>query len=121
MQTLDFEPATGYVIARPITREDLNKSSGSSLQMPDSIGKVSDSVGVAEVIKCGPVEQTFDAEGMTMAEVAERLKSPVEVGDLIAFMPYTDKILEVGMTKYSVVAYKQIMAYKRPVKNKEAK
>lgn len=116
---LSWEPAAGYVIARPLKREEMN--TGTTLVMADSTGKMSDSVGVGEVILCGTPDQE---EVKLLLELEERgIKTDetkyykLKPGDLIAWMPYTDKLLEQDLVKYSVVAYKQIMA----IKKKDAK
>lgn len=109
-----WEPAPGYVLCRPVKREELQKSSG--LELPDSAGKVSDAVGVGEVIECGDPTYADLIEADKAAELTINVKSiwsRISPGDLIAFMPYTDKLLEIDLKKYSVVAYKQIMAVRK--------
>lgn len=121
---IDWEPAPGYVLIKPLDREELNRSlpGSSTLKMPDDMEKVSDHTGVGEVVKTGcvgPAEVAFMRDvfemmgsvpkGSKVVGDVEDLKFDINPGDLIAFMPYTDKLLEIGIEQYSLVGYRQIM------------
>lgn len=116
---IDWEPAPGYVLCRPVDREELQTMGKSSLVMTDDVGKVSDHVGVGEVLKVGgpgatelkfiKLSRELKAAGPSALDPVVKLGN-LQHGDLVAFMPYTDKLLEVDMSKYSLVRYDQIMA-----------
>lgn len=100
--TTKFKPAPGYILAKPMTREELHNS---SLALPQSAKDGNDSVGVAKVIECGAVR--------TIDDNKEWLGEDLAVGDLIAYMPYTDVIIMEGFDKLSIVPYKQIVATRK--------
>lgn len=105
----EFEPAPGFLIGRPVKREELQSQGG--LSLPSSVGKVSDSVALAEVLKVGAVRKV---DGEYEYPTSGMLDHPdLEVGDIVGYMPYTDKLLEIDLENYAVVAYKQIMLIKR--------
>lgn len=102
-----FKPAPGYILAKPLTREELAKSS-SLLALPDDVGKEKDSVGIAEVLECGHLVAEhigLDSEGGVPAELLD-----LKPGDLVAYMPFTDAIIMDGFEKHNIIAYKNIMA-----------
>jgi co-chaperonin GroES (HSP10) len=102
-QLNNWQPVLGYVLCKPLKREELNRQSDKDdLELADGTGKVSDSVGVGRVIQLGP-DSIVDNKLMGAATFG------VRVGDLIAHMPYVDKLIEVDGEKFSLVAYKQIM------------
>ena len=108
-QQIDWEPAPGYVLIRPLDREDMDRRlpKKSTLEMPDDMQKVSDHTGIGEVIKCGDIRMDNDEKRV------DWLGPVLRAGDLVAFMPYTDKMLEIDMRKYSLVGYRQIMSVLR--------
>lgn len=81
----------------------MSKKSSSSLSLPDDVGKEKDSVGVAEVVKCGL--NRIDEHNQ-----AEWLGEPIEPGDLVAYMPFTDVIIPDGFKKLNLVKYSSILA-----------
>ncbi len=97
-----FHPAPGYILAKPLTREELSRNN-SKLSLPDSAGKEKDSVGIARVIECGKVRVTDIG--------SEEWEGPkLKAGDLIAYMPFTDAIIMNGFDKQNLVSYRNIMA-----------
>ena len=108
----DWKPAPGFVLCLPKKREDL-QTSKSGLSMPDSVGKVSDSVGVGEVVKCGKIRTTFYNNQDKANNITEWSGEKLEPGDLIAWMPYTDTIIQIDTKKYSLVPYDKIRAVRR--------
>lgn len=108
---IDWEPAPGFVLIKPVTREEMaalyNRNGASSLSLPDKVGKVSDSVGVGKVVLRGKL--AYDAN-VPMAETAGAM---VEDGDYIAFMPYTDLRIEIDGVKYALVEYNKIRAVRK--------
>ena len=92
-----FHPAPGYILGRPVTREEISKSTN-KLLMPDAVGKLKDSVGIAEVLELG--------DKLKDDSVTIELKP----GDLIAYIPFTDAIIEEGSVKHNLVPYKNVMA-----------
>lgn len=135
-KTLDiaWNPAPGYVLCRVVKREELQKNTG-NLELPDNVGKVSDSVGVGEVLKAGG----YDHEALklsvevakligkdTLAKINETVKASgqrhpfgnnihdqIKPGDLIAWMPFTDQLIEIDLVKYSLVGYDKIRAVRK--------
>lgn len=85
-----------------MTREELHNS---SLAIPESAKGVNDSVGIAKVIECGAIR--------TIDDQKEWLGDSIEVGDLIAYMPFTDVIILQGFEKLCIVPYKQIVATRK--------
>ena len=104
----DWKPAPGFVLCLPKKREDL-QTSKSGLSMPDSVGKVSDSVGVGEVVLTGPA---IDNDGKKLWQFDDA-GFELNPGDLVAWMPYTDTIIEIDTKKYSLVPYDKIRAVRR--------
>lgn len=94
-QSNHFKPSPGFVLARPLKREELHGKS--SLAMPDGVANEKDAVGIAEVVELGK-QKDKDPDLM------------LEPGDLIAYMPYTDVIIMDGFEKRNLVAYKNIVA-----------
>lgn len=112
-----WTPAPGFVLCRPVKREELQGGNKTGLMMPDKVGKVSDNVGVGEVVLCGPPALDIDASHIeTQAERAkffDKHTHGVGLGDLVAFMPYTDAIIEINIKKYTLVPYDKIRAIRR--------
>ncbi len=124
---VDWEPAPGVLLCKPLKREELaalyNRKNEKSLFMPDKVGKVSDSVGVGQIIEMGGMSV---ADMKLQHEYDELLKSggskvtilphpfwKLKVGDYIAWMPFTDQLIEIDGTKYSLVGYNQIRASRK--------
>lgn len=115
---IDWEPAPGVILCRPIKREEMQDTGG--LKLPDSVGKQSDNVGVGEVIKCGPKGPN---EIRLLADVAKISAAGIKIehadlttcepGDLVAWMPYTDQLIEIDMVKYSLVGYANVRAVRK--------
>lgn len=112
----EFHPAPGYVLAKPMTREELAKSS-TSLVMPDNAGKEKDAVGVATVIETGPMdlELAMKLGKLPLLSKADKamlfgVLQGIEPGDLIAYMPFSDMIIMDGFEKRNLVSYKAICA-----------
>lgn len=112
-----FHPAPGYILAKPLTREELAKSS-TSLDLPDNAGKEKDSVGVARVLElggAGPEELRTIALMVKLATAKSYPKAGtaygnLKVGDLVAYMPFTDAIILDGYEKLNLIAYRNVMA-----------
>lgn len=122
-----FKPAPGYIIGKPLKREELAQRQG-GLALPDSVGKEKDSVGVAEVLLVGEpdlatvaavsgvLERVAAAGDELLDGIVKQLKvsSPeVRVGDLVAYIPFTDAIIMEGFEKRNVIAYKNVVAVAR--------
>lgn len=124
---IDWNPAPGYVLCKSLRREEVaaiyNKPSNKpGLSLPDNVGKVSDSVGIGRVIKAAPptVDDALKIEkyhaAATKAEKDKALsmfKHGIEVGDYVAFMPFTDALIEIDGVKYSLVGYDKIRAVRK--------
>lgn len=106
-----------------MTREELAEQS-TSLSLPDNAGKEADSVGIAKVIAIGaqPLDPFVAAALLGKPEeyskedrsnIARDYRINVEVGDLIAYTPFTDAVIMEGYTKYNLVAYRDIRAYSK--------
>lgn len=115
---IDWEPAPGYVLCKPMKREEMaalyNRAGGSNLSLPDRVGKVSDSVGTGRIVKAGPVSLEYakliKELDITMATMHSMQPKP---GDYIAWMPYTDQLIEIDGQKYSLVGYDKIRAVRK--------
>jgi hypothetical protein len=105
----EFHPAPGYILGKPLTREELAKSS-TSLSLPDNVGKEKDSVGIAEVLECGNPGTDIAHDGVGYSRWEGEDLSP---GDLVAYIPFTDAIIMDGYEKRNLIAYKNIMAVSR--------
>lgn len=117
-----FHPAPGYLLCKPLTREDLSSLS-TSLALPDNVGKESDAVGVAEVLENGGLElgtvlalrrlSKFSKDlGIDIGN-ARDLKHPhlkLKAGDLVAYMPFTDMIIMDGYEKRALISWDKIVA-----------
>ncbi len=117
---IDWEPAPGSVLVKPVKREELAalyNRGGSNLSLPDKVGKVSDSVGVGRVIKLGAPARVLDASEAISQQEAQQLyhasQLGLQVGDYIAYMPYTDLLIEIDGVKYALVEYKNIRAVRK--------
>lgn len=108
-----WEPVPGFVLCKQKKREDL-QTSKSGIALPDSAGKVADSVGVGEVILVG-TPKTGYYKGEKYAE-PDWLGGPLKPGDLVAWMPFTDSLIEINLKKYSLVPYDKIRAVKKAAK-----
>lgn len=114
-----FQPAPGFILAKPMSVEELkSQDSTSLLSLPDSASKEKDSVGIARVVAMGgtPLEVAVaiadisskvgvDQESSNMWSLAS-----LKPGDLIAYIPYTDAIIMVGIEKHNLVPYRNVMA-----------
>ena len=101
-QTNHFRPAPGFVLARPLKKEEQQQS---TLSMPGSAKDKTDSVGVAEVIECGAI-RTIDGQ--------VEFEYKLEPGDIIAYMPFTDVLIDAGsFEKNCLVGYTSIRAIKK--------
>jgi hypothetical protein len=117
---IDWEPAPGYLLCKALKREELaalyNRGTAGKLGLPDKVGKVSDSVGAGRVIKCGLV-RTIDGQPewhLTQVTEGSNFGKPLGlVGDYIAWMPFTDQIIEIDGQKYSLVGYDKIRAVRK--------
>lgn len=108
----DFHPAPGYILAKPLTRDEVSNMT-TSLSLPELAGKEKDAVGVARVIELGPMDldtqikaQKNKSPGLTALDMYD-LVAP---GDLVAYMPFTDMIILHGYEKRNLVAYKNVVA-----------
>ena len=111
-----FHPVPGYVLARPLEKEELQQS---SLSMPGSAKDKTDSVGIAEVIECGTNRTEITVTGH---EVAEWRGEPLAVGDHIAYMPFTDVLIDTeNFKKHVLVAYTSIRAVKKGTQDNDAR
>jgi hypothetical protein len=129
---IDWEPAPGYLLCKALKREELaalyNRGTAGKLGLPDKVGKVSDSVGVGQVVKPGGLDAKallmgrkldIDANGQQIGtQAAENVESAamiylVRPGDYIAWMPFTDMIIEIDGQKYSLVGYDKIRAVRK--------
>ncbi len=118
---IDWEPAPGVLLCKPLKREELaalyNRKNEKPLFMPDKVGKVSDSVGVGQVLRLGPGKpENIDATGKSKAEIDQELKAGqlgLKPGDYVAWMPFTDQLIEIDGQKYSLVGYNQIRAIRK--------
>lgn len=113
---IDWQPAPGFILCRPVEREELQNTSG--LALPDSVGKVSDSVGVGEVIKTSLLLPKDIIEWLDMLKGLGEPEKPhhytdIKPGDLIAWMPFTDSIIEINLKKYSLVGYDKVRAVRK--------
>lgn len=93
---VDFKPAPGYILGRPVSREELSQST-TALALPDQVGKLKDSVGIAEVLLLGKLKD--DDPAITL-----------KPGDLVAYIPFTDAVIEQGYHKRNVIPYRNVMA-----------
>lgn len=116
--TLAFQPAPGFVLAKPLSREEVSNLT-TSLALPDKTGKEADSVGIAQVIACGDVRKTrtgweWPTEDGNPSAYKRYALMP---GMLIAYIPFTDAIIMDGFDKHNLVPYRSIMAISpEPVK-----
>lgn len=124
---IDWDPAPGCLLVKVLKREELaalySKAGGNNLSLPDRAGKVSDSVGVGCVIKAGSVsmaqvkDEIFAPADLVTLEMIDAARAAasfdVEVGDYVAFMPYSDLIIEIDGTKYSILQYTSIRAVRK--------
>ena len=123
---IDWDPASGFLLCKPLKREELarlyNRDAG-SLQLPDRMGKVSDSVGAGQVVKLGgrSVEDkkleheyhTMLKAGSAKVTIMPGMLDQIKVGDYVAWMPYTDQLIEIDGVKYSLVGYDKIRAVRK--------
>lgn len=119
---VDWEPTPGHLLIKPLKREEVaselyGKDSKNSLSLPDNMGKISDSVGVGRVIKMAyPSAETVKVANEAMPADLELalpmlhkwVHKGLEVGDYVAFMPYTDLLIEIDGAKYSLIEYSRI-------------
>lgn len=133
---IDWDPAPGYLLCKQLKREEVaalyNRSGGSNLSLPDKVGKVSDSVGVGLVVKAGAPDIDSILKSLDLAEktklpktaeamnaVAAKYNVPktflpkATVGDYVAWMPFTDQIIEIDGAKFSLVGYDKIRAVRK--------
>lgn len=126
--TLDWNPTPGHLLCKPLKREEVaelykKQSARVSLSMPDNMGRVTDSVAVGQVIKMGPpaIEKALHID-----EVYGETKTPdakqnaltmfefgIQPGDYVAYMPFTDVIIEIDGAKYHLVEYEKIRAVRK--------
>jgi co-chaperonin GroES (HSP10) len=121
---IDWKPAPGFLLCKALKREEVaalyGRGTAGKLGLPDKVGKVSDSVGVGQIIEMGGMAI---ADMKLQYEYNELLKKgnpktvilphpfwKLKVGDYIAWMPYTDQIIEIDGQKYSLVGYEKIRA-----------
>lgn len=110
-------PIPGFVLCRAIKREELQKSD-SKLTLPDRVGKVSDSVGVGEVIATSLMLPNAVVEWLDMLNKLGEPEKPhfytdIKPGDLIAWMPFVDMVIEIKLKKYSLVPYDKVRAIRK--------
>ena len=124
---IDWDPAPGYLLCKPLKREELaalyDRAGGSNLSLPDKVGKVSDSVGAGIVIKLGPVASTADGWQFPVdvkisntdpnQQFTDAMPIGLQPGDYIAWMPFTDQLIEIDGVKYSLVGYDKIRAVRK--------
>lgn len=120
---IDFEPMPGYILIKSLKREEVaelyNRGGKSNLSLPDSVGKVSDSVGVGYVKAVGDFgleikKKLLDTYGddYEKSEEYKRLMA-IEPSTYIAHMPYTDLIIEIDGQKYSLLPYDKVWAVRK--------
>lgn len=118
---IDWDPTPGFLLCKALKREELNalynRSGAGALSLPDRVGKVSDSVGAGQVIKLGPPElRIIDGTNKSKAEIDAELQRTtlgLEPGDYVAWMPFTDLIIEIDGAKYSLIGYDKIRAVRK--------
>jgi co-chaperonin GroES (HSP10) len=133
---VDWDPTPGFILVKVLKREEVatlyDRAGGSNLSLPDSAGKVSDSVGVGRVVKNGTPSREellqhieivkFSAEhkeSKGLADLVEPMRTSTadwlkyKPGDYVAFMPYTDLIIEIDGTKYSLLPYSAIRGVRK--------
>ena len=98
--TPSFRPSPGYCMVKPLSKSEV---SDTSFALPDTAKDTLDSLGVGRIISLGAVRNK-DGE----PEYSE----PLNIGDVVAYMPFQDVILEEQFTKFSLVAYTSIRAVK---------
>lgn len=133
---IDWTPAPGYVLCTIMDRKEVaelydRKIVGKTqLSMPDKMGRASDSVGVGQIIEKGQPDRAElldliklidysakelkdSSDMMTALSGAKASWLQYNVGDYIAFLPYTDQIIEIDGVKYSLVGYDKIRAVRK--------
>jgi co-chaperonin GroES (HSP10) len=132
---IDWEPAPGFLLCKALKREELaalyGRGGAGKLGLPDKVGKVSDSVGVGQVIKLGGYSMEVLLKAAQVADLSkdaiskklgqkaydrvmsQHVEDQVKPGDYIAWMPYTDQIIEIDGAKYSLVGYDKIRAVRK--------
>jgi hypothetical protein len=116
---IDWEPAPGFLLCKALKREELaalyNRGTAGKLGLPDRVGKVSDSVGAGQVIATGDILPADVIEWLDMLKKLGEPERPhyytkTKPGDYVAWMPFTDQIIEIDGAKYSLVGYDKIRA-----------
>ena len=109
----EFHPAPGFILGKPLTREEVSNTK-TTLKLTDAAGKEKDSVGIARVIELG-WPRTGYYKG-SQYQGPDWLGEKLEVGDLVAYMPYTDVIILDGYEKRNIIPYEKIVATAKAVK-----
>lgn len=117
MKKLTYQPAPGYILGKPLSREELAAKS-TSLALPSNTGREKDSVGIAEVLALGGAGHAELETIALMVKLASEPLAPasgtaygnIKVGDLVAYMPFTDAVILDGYDKLGLIAYRNVMA-----------
>lgn len=117
---IDWEPQIGVLLCRTVKREEM-QGEDNGFALPDQVGKKSDSVGVGEVIKTSNMHPDHVNAWMDMLKKIGEPEKPhpftdIKPGDFVAWMPYTDQLIEIGMETYSLVGYANIRAVRKVAK-----
>ena len=98
-----FDPAPGYIAVKPLKQEE---TLGSGLKLPPSMTDKDANIG--EILAIGDVRKNETGE-------LEWLGGKLEIGQIVAYRPFSDIIVEIQLQKVSYVAYDQIVATKKGV------
>lgn len=118
---IDWKPQPGYMLVTKLTREqvaELYNRGHNNLSLPDNVGKVSDSLGVGCVEMTSAMLPATEIEWVDMLRKIDEKERPhyytaIKPGDYVAFMPYTDALMEIDGKKYSVLPYDKVWAVRK--------
>lgn len=85
-----WTPQQGYILARTLTANDIKDT---KLSLPSN-SRQNDSAGLGEVVAV-PDDSQF------------------KIGDIVAFMPFTDVILDIDHVKHSILKAEDVRAVLR--------
>lgn len=134
---IDWDPTPGYVLCKEVKREELAELYNqqvvgkSQLSLPDNMGRVSDGVAIGQVIKLGGYSMEVLLQAAKVAHLSkdainkhlgqqaydrvmgQNIEDKVKIGDYVAYMPFTDVIIEIDGQKYRLVEYSKIRSVRK--------